>query len=283
MNEPPAGGPGFAAPGFVGCYRHPDRMTGITCQRCQKPICGECMHTASVGFQCPRCVGAGRSQVRQPRTLFGASLAPRDGAATYVLMALVGGVWVLDLITRGLVTQWLVMINVAVLQGEFWRVLTSAFVSGGLLGTLMNLLVLWLAGRAIEAALGGWRFVLLYLCAGLGGMTVFFLIAPWDGAALGAPAAIVGLLSANAIGKAKTGEDVRGDVSLLVLLVGYAVLVGFSSFGWLGLIGGIAVGALSGAILAYAPRQNRFVIQLVGLLGVALLCFGAVVAKIALL
>ena len=283
MNEPPAGGPGFAAPGFVGCYRHPDRMTGITCQRCQKPICGECMHTASVGFQCPRCVGAGRSQVRQPRTLFGASLAPRDGAATYALMALVGGVWVLDLITRGLVTQWLVMINVAVLQGEFWRVLTSAFVSGGLLGTLMNLLVLWLAGRAIEAALGGWRFVLLYLCAGLGGMTVFFLIAPWDAAALGAPAAIVGLLSANAIGKAKTGEDVRGDVSLLVLLVGYAVLVGFSSFGWLGLIGGIAVGALSGAILAYAPRQNRFVIQLVGLLGVALVCFGAVVAKIALL
>jgi membrane associated rhomboid family serine protease len=282
MSEPPATGPGFTAPGFVSCYRHPDRMTGISCQRCQKPICGECMHTASVGFQCPKCVGAGRSEVRQPRTLFGASLAPRDGRATYVLMGLLAGVFVLDLITRGLVADLLVMFNIAVLQGEFWRLLTASLVSGGLLGTLMNLLVLWLAGRALESALGGWRFVLLFLCAGLGGMTLFFLIAPWNSAALGASSAIVGLLAANAIGKSKTGEDIRGDISLLILLVGYAVLVGFSSFGWLGLIGGIAVGGLSGAVLAYAPRQNRFVVQLVGLLGVALVCFGAVVAKIAL-
>lgn len=243
------------------------------------------MTTASVGFQCPKCagVGAGGSRSRQQRrTLFGASLSPRDGTATYVLMGLLGGVFVLDLITRGLLSQQLVMINFTVLQGEFWRLLTAAFVSGGLLGTLMNLLVLWLVGRAMESALGGWRFVLLYLCAGLGGMTLFFLIAPWDSGAIGASSAIVGLLAANAIGKAKTGEDIRGDISLLILLVGYSVLVGFASFGWVGLIGGIAVGALSGAILAYAPRDNRFVIQLVGLLGVALVCFGAVVAKIAL-
>lgn len=241
------------------------------------------MHTASVGFQCPKCAGAGRSEAPRPqRSLFGASLAPRDGRATYVLMGALAGVFVLDLITRGLLTQLLAMINFAVLQGEFWRLLSAGFVSGGLLGTLMNLLVLWLAGRAMESALGGWRFVLLYLCAGLGGMTLFFLIAPWDSGTIGASAAIVGLLAANAIGKAKTGEDIRGDISLLVILVGYAVLVGFANFGWVALIGGIAVGGLSGAILAYAPRQNRFVIQLVGMLVVALVCFGAVVTKIAL-
>lgn len=188
----------------------------------------------------------------------------------------------LDLITRGLTTGLLAMSNFAVLQGEFWRLLTAGFVSGGLFGTLMNLLVLWIAGRAIESALGGWRFALLYLCAGLGGMTTFFLLAPWESATIGASSAIVGLLAANAIGKAKTGEDVRGDISLLLLLVGFAVLVGFANFGWVSLIGGIAVGALSGAVLAYAPRANRFVIQLVGLLAVALLCFGAVVAKLLL-
>jgi membrane associated rhomboid family serine protease len=67
-----------------------------------------------------------------------------------------------------------------------------------------------------------------------------------------------------------------------VLLVLYAVLVGFSSFGWVTLIGGIIVGALSGAILAYAPRQNRMTIQLVGMLGLVVVCLGLVVTKIAL-
>ncbi|HEY5847973.1 MAG TPA: rhomboid family intramembrane serine protease [Microlunatus sp.] len=283
MSEPPHAGPGFAAPGFVGCYRHPDRMTGISCQRCHKPICGECMNTASVGFQCPKCVSSGRTRVREPRTLFGASMRPGGGRATIVVMGIMAAVWVLDLITRGLATDLLAMSNFAVAQGQFWRLVTASFTSGGLLGVLLNMLVLWLAGRAMEAALGSWRFVLLYLAAGLGGMTLFFLIAPWGSATVGATSAIVGLLAANAIGKVKTGEDIRGDVSLLVLLVLYAVLVGFASFGWVGLIGGIAVGALSGAILAYAPRDNRLVIQLVGILGVVVLCLAAVVAKIAVL
>ncbi|NUS28420.1 MAG: rhomboid family intramembrane serine protease, partial [Streptomyces sp.] len=26
-----------------GCYRHPDRETGIRCTRCERPICPECM------------------------------------------------------------------------------------------------------------------------------------------------------------------------------------------------------------------------------------------------
>ena len=42
-----------------------------------------------------------------------------------------------------------------------------------------------------------------------------------------------------------------------MLLILYSILVGFRSFGWLMLIGGIVVGALVGVVLAYAPRQNR--------------------------
>jgi membrane associated rhomboid family serine protease len=156
---------------------------------------------------------------------------------------------------------------------------TFGFTSVGLLGLLMNLLVLWLAGRAMEAVLGGWRFVALYLAASLGGATLFFLVAPFGQATFGASAAVLGLLSANAIVKRKGGEDIRGDISLLVLLVMFSVLFGFRSLGWVGSVGGIAVGALVGAILAYAPRQRRTAIQVVGLLGVVLVCLLAVAAK----
>lgn len=283
MTDHPPPGPDFAAPGFAGCYRHPDRMTGITCQRCRRPICGECMAEASVGFQCPSCVGFGRARTRQPRTGFAAVIRSGGSPATKVLMGSLVAVWLLDLVTRGLASGLLAMSNSQVMAGQFWRLVTTSVVSGPLLGVLMNLLVLWIAGRALESELGSGRFVLLYLASGFGGATVFFLFAPPMAWSVGAASAIVGLLAANTVGKAKTGEDVRPDIGLLVLLILYAILVGFASFGWVSLIGGMVVGGVTGAILAYAPRQNRMVIQVVGLLALIAICLGLVVAKIALI
>ena len=282
MSQPPSAGPDFSAPGFVGCYRHPERSTGITCQRCKRPICGECMNPASVGFQCPKCVSSGRASVRAPRTAFGAVLRPGGGNVTKVLMIVLAAVWLLDLVSRGLVDGLLMMSNEEVFAGQLWRLFTAALTSGGLLGTLMNLLVLWIAGRAIESELGSWRLVALYSTAGLGGTTLLFVFGPLYGGGFAASAAAIGLLAANSIFKYKQREDVRADIGLFVLLIMYSVLVGFRGFGWLMLIGGILAGALVGAVLAYAPRQNRSTVQLVGLLAVELLCLAAVTARLVL-
>jgi membrane associated rhomboid family serine protease len=197
-------------------------------------------------------------------------------------MAVLAVVYLVDLVSGGLATDLLAMSNVGVFQGQFWRLLTAAFTSGSLFGVLTNLLVLWLAGRAIEAELGGWRFFALYLAAGLGGAALFFAFGPVFGAALGGSSAVIGLLAANAIGKLKNGEDVRPDVGLFVLLFLYSLLVGFSSRGWLTLVGGILVGALVGWVLAYAPRRNRSTVQVVGLLGVLVLCLLTVLARLTL-
>ena len=238
------------------------------------------MNPASVGFQCPSCVTSGRASVRAPRTSFGAILKPGGGTATKVVMGALAVEWVLNLVSAGLLNQLLVMSNEAIYAGQFWRLLTASLTSGSILGVLMNLLVLWIAGRAIESELGGWRLGALYVAAGLGGATMLFVFGPYYSVGFGAAAAVIGLLAANAIFKQKMREDVRADLGLFILLILYSVLVGFRSFGWLMLIGGLIVGALVGIVLAYAPRRNRSVVQVVGLLAVITVCLAAVVLKL---
>jgi membrane associated rhomboid family serine protease len=207
-------------------------------------------------------------------------LKPGGGTATKIVMGALAVEWVLNLIIGGLLNQFLVMSNEAIYAGEFWRLLTASLTSGSILGVLMNLLVLWIAGRAIESELGGWRFFALYLAAGLGGATLLFVFGPYGSGGFGAAAAVIGLLAANAIFKQKMGEDVRADIGLFILLILYSILVGFRSFGWLMFIGGVIVGALVGIVLAYAPRCNRGAAQVVGLLGVITVCLVAVVLKL---
>ncbi len=238
------------------------------------------MNPASVGFQCPSCVASGRAAARAPRTAFGAILKPGGGTATKVVMAVLAVEWLLALLSGRLLDQLLVMSNQAVYLGQFWRLFTAALTSGTIVGLLMNLLVLWIAGRAIESELGAWRFVALYLAAGLGGATMLFVFGPPGSGGYGAAAAVIGLLAANAIFKYKMREDVRADIGLFILLILYSILIGFRSFGWLMLIGGIIVGALVGVVLAYAPRRNRNTVQVVGLLGVITLCLVGVFAKL---
>ena len=238
------------------------------------------MNPAAVGFQCPNCVTSGRATVRAPRSAFGAIMKPGGGNATKVVMAILAVEWVLNLVSGGLLDRLLIMSNEAIYLGQFWRLLTAALTSGSILGVLMNLLVLWIAGRAIESALGAWRFVALYGVAGLGGTTMLFVFGPYQSGGYGAAAAVIGLLAANAIFKQKMREDVRADIGLFVLLILYSVLIGFRSFGWLMLIGGVVVGALVGVVLAYAPRRNRSTVQVVGLLGVIMLCVLAVAVKL---
>jgi len=38
------------------CYRHPDRETWVSCGRCGKPLCTDCMMHGPVGIRCRECL-----------------------------------------------------------------------------------------------------------------------------------------------------------------------------------------------------------------------------------
>ena len=272
--------PEFQAPSFAGCYRHPDRFTGIRCQRCGKPICGECMNPASVGFQCPDCIRSGRATVRTPRTTFGGALSARGGLVTKVLIGVVIGLYVLDLISQGMISNLLAMNGVAVLNGQVWRLVSYAFLSRGLINTLFVALILWGVGRPLEEQFGTARYLILYVLGGLGGATALFLAFPGYTISGGASPAAIGLIAVHTVIKLRRREDIKPDLGLFGILIALnLVLGGLGGPGWPSLVGGIVFGGLAAAALVFPGRARRSQLQVLGLVGVVVLCIAAIVIR----
>ncbi len=92
MTQPPSGDP---AAGVPTCYRHAGRETWIRCQRCERPICPDCMRDAAVGFQCPSCIAEGATDDAQHpgavrRVALGQPGADLDGAHRHQRRGLAG-------------------------------------------------------------------------------------------------------------------------------------------------------------------------------------------------
>ena len=104
------------------CYRHPDRETYITCARCSRPICPDCMIDASVGFQCPDCVADAQAQTRAPVTALGAPMV-RRATVTQVLIGINVVVFVLELVAglSSFSSQWGMSPTAVSFGGEWWR------------------------------------------------------------------------------------------------------------------------------------------------------------------
>ncbi len=90
-------------------------------------------------------------------------------------------------------------------QGEHWRWITAIFVHFGASHLLSNALVLILVGPPLAAALGPWRFLLVFLATGVAGNAASHFLAPSLALKGGASGAIAGALGALA------GHQLRPD------------------------------------------------------------------------
>jgi len=85
-------------------------------------------------------------------------------------------------------------INVLIQQGQWWRLVTPIFLHIGFTHILMNMLTLYFVGMQLEAAFGHWRYLVIFLVAGVGGNVASFCFS--DSLSAGASTAIFGLFGA---------------------------------------------------------------------------------------
>ena len=83
------------------CPRHPDRVSYVRCQRCEKIICPDCMRDSAVGFQCPDCVKEGARTTRSARTAYGGLRPTNAGITSMVIIGVNVLVWLGALATGG--------------------------------------------------------------------------------------------------------------------------------------------------------------------------------------
>ena len=219
----PIPGPSDPGEGVPTCYRHPGRETYIRCQRCDKPICPECMRDAAVGFQCVECVKQGPKETRSGRTAYG-GLRPTDASTTSIaLITLNVGVWIGILATGGFDGRVFDLLALrprglcltgqgafdavglscptgtalpGVSDGAYWQVVTSMFTHVAVWHIAFNMFALWVLGPQLELAIGRLRFLALYFLSGLAGSALVLWAGPQYGGTHGASGAIFGLMGA---------------------------------------------------------------------------------------
>lgn len=250
------------------CYRHTDRDAYISCQRCERLICPDCMRDASVGFQCPSCISEGKKSVRSARTVAGGVVSSTVGTVSLALIGMNVLAYVLQLATGGFdggVFQQGAMLAdtrftqdgtqlTGVADGAWWRLLTAAFLHGGLLHLAFNMYALYLFGPYVERALGTWRYIVAYLTMAVFSSVVVYVLSPAGTPTVGASGAIFGLFALTLVLQTKAKVDVRG---LLALLGINAVLSLRANISWQGHLGGFIAGLLLGAAVAYSPKKYR--------------------------
>ncbi|AQA03390.1 rhomboid family intramembrane serine protease [Mycobacterium sp. MS1601] len=246
------------------CYRHPDRQTYVRCNRCGRFICGECMRSAAVGHQCVECVNEGNREVRQVRGQFG-GLRPNGTVpvVTYTLIAVNLVAFVLQMAIPDFQSS-LVLWPPAVADGEWYRLVTSAFLHYGVMHILFNMLVLYVMGPQLEQMLGRLRFSVLYGASAIGGSVVVYLLSPLNSGTAGASGAIYGLFGATFVVAKKMNLDLRPVLAVIGLNVAFTLIVPLISsqnISWQGHLGGLLTGALVTAAFVYAPRQRQSLVQ----------------------
>jgi membrane associated rhomboid family serine protease len=123
---------------------------------------------------------------------------------------------------------------------------------------------LFVFGPALEGIIGRTRFLAVYLVSGLASSVLVLFLSGQYGSTVGASGALFGLLGALLVLARKA--RLNSQWLMQNLAVGVVItVVGWRMISWQGHLGGFLGGVATAAIIAYAPRSKRSVVQWAGL------------------
>lgn len=241
------------------CYRHPDRETGVSCQRCDRYICNDCATPAAVGFLCPE-DSSQKADIRLPR--FQQSLFQRS-PVTISLIAINLFVYVVQWVYPD-VNQYLVYFNVGdhnSEQGSLLNAILSGFAhsTSQITHILFNMYSLYVLGSLIEPMLGKAKFLGLYMLCLFGGSVAVLTIAPFGSAVWGASGAVFGLMGAYLI----LLKSLRADQTQMLVIIGINLAIGFIpgiNIAWEAHVGGLVVGLITTLIVVMLKNKTNLVL-----------------------
>jgi rhomboid protease GluP len=166
-------------------------------------------------------------------------------------------------------------VNQLIVEGEWWRFITPVFLHIGFLHLVMNTLALYFLGTAVERIYGNFRFLLIYLFAGVTGFIASFIFsANLSAGASGAIFGCFGALLYFGVIFPKLFFRTMG-MNLLVVL-GINLMIGFSASGIdnAGHLGGLVGGFLAAGIVHF-PKKIKISLQMVFLIASAAILWGS--------
>jgi membrane associated rhomboid family serine protease len=231
------------------------------------------MTQAPVGQRCPE--HSGKAQGVQ-RLTKGARRGLFEGTGALVTKALIAVNVLVYVITAAqgagfnspggsLFDKWL-LYGPAVANGDWWRLITSAFLHASLLHIGFNMYFLWFAGSAVEQALGRGRFLLIYFVSALAGSAGALVLTP-NAFTVGASGAIFGILGA-ALVLERQRNYVLGGSALGLIVINLILSFALSNVSIGGHIGGLVGGVLCTLVLSNFGRSHAAYSR-VGLWGIA--------------
>ena len=251
------------------CPRHPDRVSYVSCQRCERPTCPECQRPAAVGIQCVDCVKEQARTVRRPTSRFGAPTRTGRPLVTITLIAICVLVYIGQRADDRVTLELMFVPLLA--ETEPWRFLTAAFAHSpsGIMHILFNMFALWITGQYLEPLLGRVKFLALFLLSAVGGSVGFLLLAQlpdrlgepsgWTTPTVGASGAVFGLFAAVLVLNRHLGRETGGIVGVLLInaVLGFVL----PNIAWQAHLGGAVTGGVLAAVLALTAPKDRTVAQ----------------------